>query len=255
MLDFQGITFTGDITPANTKYNFQIIANNNGVGDAIGCKFQKWWNAYYCESQNLGVLLFESIDGDFKDRTFSPMIINNNKIKFNNTLNTFMDHTWDGFYTGQIRQSRFPSLIQTGYTYNVTYTGTPPSNQRYKLIAENGGIVVYIKYTKPGAYIIKDLSGNTIAGNSWDDSVKNIATIKGTKCGENRYLGVDNILEFYLSAGCMVKIQPIDQILTRVRLNWTLDAFYADGGATSFVDRLAASLGIHASTIKVVQVY
>lgn len=38
-------------------------------------------------------------------------------------------------------------------------------------------------------------------------------------------------------------------------MEWTFDQFFADGGTTKFVDRLAASLGIHASTIKVVQVY
>lgn len=34
-----------------------------------------------------------------------------------------------------------------------------------------------------------------------------------------------------------------------------MSEFYADGGTTKFVDRLAASLGIHASTIKIVSVY
>jgi len=34
-----------------------------------------------------------------------------------------------------------------------------------------------------------------------------------------------------------------------------MDAFYADGGTTKFADRIAAVLGIHASTIKVVAVY
>lgn len=34
-----------------------------------------------------------------------------------------------------------------------------------------------------------------------------------------------------------------------------MDEFFADGGTTSFVDRLAGVLGIHASTIKVVAVY
>lgn len=34
-----------------------------------------------------------------------------------------------------------------------------------------------------------------------------------------------------------------------------MNEFYADGGTTKFVDRLAASLGIHASTIKIVSVY
>ena len=40
-----------------------------------------------------------------------------------------------------------------------------------------------------------------------------------------------------------------------VRLNWTLSAFYSSGGSTTFANRLAASLGIDPSTIKVVAVY
>jgi hypothetical protein len=40
-----------------------------------------------------------------------------------------------------------------------------------------------------------------------------------------------------------------------VRLNWTLEGFYADGGTTKFIDRLSSVLGIHASTVKVVSVY
>jgi len=35
-------------------------------------------------------------------------------------------------------------------------------------------------------------------------------------------------------------------------MEWTMDKFFADGGTTAFVDRLCASLGIHASTVKVV---
>jgi len=38
-------------------------------------------------------------------------------------------------------------------------------------------------------------------------------------------------------------------------MEWTFEEFFADGGTTTFVDRLTASLGIHASTIKVVSVY
>jgi len=38
-------------------------------------------------------------------------------------------------------------------------------------------------------------------------------------------------------------------------MDWTLAAFFADGGTTRFVDRLASSLGIHASNIKIVAVY
>lgn len=43
--------------------------------------------------------------------------------------------------------------------------------------------------------------------------------------------------------------------MSNVRMDWTVDEFYANGGVTSFVDRVAASLGIHASQFKVVAVY
>jgi len=38
-------------------------------------------------------------------------------------------------------------------------------------------------------------------------------------------------------------------------MEWTMDSFFANGGTTSFMDRVAGSLGIHASTIKIVSVY
>lgn len=37
-------------------------------------------------------------------------------------------------------------------------------------------------------------------------------------------------------------------------MEWTMDEFFDNGGTTSFIDRLCASLGIHASTVKVVGV-
>jgi hypothetical protein len=38
-------------------------------------------------------------------------------------------------------------------------------------------------------------------------------------------------------------------------MNWTMEGFFARGGTTFFVDRLAASLNIHASNIRIVSVY
>ena len=43
--------------------------------------------------------------------------------------------------------------------------------------------------------------------------------------------------------------------MTKVRMEWTMEEFYADGGTTRFVDRLSASLGIDANRIKTVAVY
>jgi hypothetical protein len=99
-----------------------------------------------------------------------------------------------------------------------------------------------------------------IKANEWDTAIKAPGEIKGDRarsplCGENRYRGVVNILEFYIRPGCQLTVEPIDSIYAAVRMNWTMEGFFAKGGTTYFVDRLAASLGIHASNIKIVSVY
>ena len=78
---------------------------------------------------------------------------------------------------------------------------------------------------------------------------------KDKGCGENRFVGVENFLDFWLEPGCDLIIEPKDSIMAKVRMDWTLAEFYSDGGTTRFVDRLAASLGISASRIKVVAIY
>jgi len=69
--------------------------------------------------------------------------------------------------------------------------------------------------------------------------------LTGTRgCGENRWVGVENYLEFWLEAGCLVQVVPVNAIMANVRLSWTLADFYAKGGVVSFTDRVAAALGI-----------
>ncbi len=80
--------------------------------------------------------------------------------------------------------------------------------------------------------------------------------MKKTKgCGENRFVGVENYLEFWLEPGCDLTIEPKDSIMAKVRMDWTLAEFYSEGGTTRFVDRLAASLGISSHRVKVVAIY
>lgn len=93
--------------------------------------------------------------------------------------------------------------------------------------------------------------------NAWDRTLEpdNYGTIKQIACGENRFVGVKSFLEFYITANCLLHIAPRDAIQTNVRMEWSMEKFFSKGGTTAFVDRLCASLGIHASTVKVVSVY
>lgn len=106
-------------------------------------------------------MLFESLDDDKWKRMVTPIKITNPTINSLTSLNTFMDHIWDGFYTGQLRLSRWPALIQTGTGSNHTiyYSSTPPNSQRFWLQSEYAGTKIIIKYPKAGAYILKDSKG------------------------------------------------------------------------------------------------
>jgi len=103
------------------------------------------------------------------------------------------------------------------------------------------------------------IDGEEVPYNQWQQSKLNpgqgeYGPVLQEKCGENRYRAVKNILEFYISGECELEINPRDAIMTKVRMEWTMDEFFAKGGTTAFIDRLCASLGIHASTVKVVGV-
>jgi len=69
----------GSITESNeTQYaaDFQIIPNNPGFSPAQDkCRLNKDLNGYYCEDDNLGVLIFESRDEDWMDRSMQPIYV------------------------------------------------------------------------------------------------------------------------------------------------------------------------------------
>lgn len=89
----------------------------------------------------------------------------------------------------------------------------------------------------------------------WNTEIGTHSPLLKSKCGENRYVGVKNFMEFYITAGCEVTITPRKAVIANVRMEWTLTEFYSDGGTSKFADRIASVLGIHASRIKVVAVY
>jgi len=73
-----------------------------------------------------------------------PVTISNEETGVSNVLNSFMDHVWDGFYTGRVRESTFPGLIVTGHDYDVAYTGTPFKNMIYTIRGGNGGAKITV---------------------------------------------------------------------------------------------------------------
>ena len=89
---------------------------------------------------------------------------------------------------------------------------------------------------------------------AYDDEAKMpLPLTKTAGCGENRFVALNNVLEFYITPGCTITIKPRDAIVGLVRMDWTQEEFWASGGTSSFVDRVASVLGIPASRVFVVQ--
>lgn len=81
--------------------DFEIIADNDGFAPGQkSCKKYEKMNAYICNNKNLGILLFESNDDDWKDRSLQPIYVQERGTTYRNKLNSMMDHVWDGFYSG-----------------------------------------------------------------------------------------------------------------------------------------------------------
>ena len=63
-----------------------------------------------------------------------------------------MDNTWDGFYAGQIRLSRFPALIDgNGGFYNISFTGSPAKKLRFTFNSNNKTAALTVRIAYPGA--------------------------------------------------------------------------------------------------------
>jgi len=116
------------------------------------------------------------------------------------------------------------------------------------------GMKVTIPFPAPFAFSVK-ANDVKIAPKAFNDAKGEPDELEKTVCGENRYVGVKNILEFYITPGCEISLRKRDAIQSSVRMEWTLEEFYADDGTTAFIDRLASVLGIHPSRVFPLQVY
>ena len=75
-----------------------------------------------------------------------------------------------------------------------------------------------ITYPDAGAFKIYDELQNPIEPTGWDYTTENWAVPTGAYCGEHRYLGMTNTLEFWMKPGCKILVYPRDVIVMAIRL-------------------------------------
>jgi parallel beta-helix repeat protein len=258
IIKFIDASATGDnipdyISSIESGTSFQILSNNIGVTANIdNCQFIFDWNAYLCRNDQLGQLVFESLDGDVEDRTFSPIQYRGegDYSAFNNTLNSFMDHCWDGHYTCQKRLSRFPGMLQLNRAYEIWFTGTQPGNSRYTIEGASEAtdyLILKIDFSKSIVYNVY-ADGTQVESYFYNDTLRDVPTITQTHCGENRFEESTYTYEFYLTRNCTVTLKAQDHLYGVIRLQMTVDQFFEE----DFRNSLAYNLGITTDKIKVV---
>lgn len=110
--------------------------------------------------------------------------------------------------------------------YVLNFSGTPPGRMRFKLDQSEGdGVMIRIEFPESAAYAVYSEEGDKMVENEWDVEIGGPSYIKKTHCGEWRYKGVDNDLDFYITPGCSLEIRKRDAVLSNVRMEWTLEAF------------------------------
>lgn len=138
-------------------------------------------NAYICQADKLGVMLFESQDIDRMDRWFHPMYMSKQGTEMNNKVNAMMERTWDGMYGDLSRLSRFPIIIEGSRrsVYDLTFTGTPAKKMLFTLSGSSRTMGTTVRIAYPSAMsrsITKD--GEIVDMNQWDKSISMYGEIK-----------------------------------------------------------------------------
>jgi len=62
----------------------------------------------------------------------------------------------------------------------------------------------------------------------WDQATGTWAVPTGSRCGENRYDDVENVLQFWIEPNCtlMLSVYPRDAIMLAVRLDMPINELY-----------------------------
>ena len=95
----------------------------------------------------------------------------------------------------------------------MNFTGSPAKKMRFMFNSNNktAGMTIRIAYPSAMSRSIT-INDKIIEYTQWNETLHMYGPITQSYCGENRYIGVKNILEFYLSNGCTLKIIPRDAI-------------------------------------------
>ena len=103
-------------------------------------------------------------------------------------------------------------MVEAGKDYTVNTTGTPTDKLRFGLSSDaTAGVRVRVLYDNVGSKTVK-ANGNVIQPMGFDDISRLPLELPKQTCGENRFVTLANYLEFYITPGCKILVEPNNSI-------------------------------------------
>lgn len=192
-----------------------------------------------------------------------PVNLTNSELNFKNVLNMGWEWSWVNGQPVDDRLVRYYSLFQYNQTYNVEFPASLPRSLRYAIQEDTPSdmkdrhadwAILKVKYTKPNSIRITLQNGTIIR--PFALSEKKDLNDYTWSCGANIYDDTDNSITFVVTRSdeCFVTASVLNAVKVAMRLETTVEDFYKNDMASTFIDNMAAFLGISMDRIRIVNV-
>jgi hypothetical protein len=268
-------TLLGGGNGATTLISSPPASGNPGgnISHPTECTRRLNWNSYECTPSHTAgrydLLYLESTDGDAASRRVHPLFVESNDSgengwKYLNVLNAYRDEGWNGAYTSGIRPARFPVSIRLGQHYDIRFSSTNPRDLRVALSSAgwDEGVVLTVRYQSPEQIEIRRASTMSfvppLAENYHDELVRlptnRSAFARDAIHGSSVWVNLERKLSFVVRGTEPLLLRTLNSVKVSLKLASSVEDFYDSGGTEAFVTKLAFSLGIPWSRIRVVSV-
>ncbi|CAF1327808.1 unnamed protein product [Rotaria sordida] len=128
--------------------NINLTHPYRGISRSNSCSLQSSWGMYICNSSiDYRMLIIESMDSDTEKRRLSPVAIMSNS-GYIDLINGPQDQSICNGYSCRKRISTFMAIVQSGQTYQIFLSSTPPRHIRFRLLNADSTIkcVLALRY-------------------------------------------------------------------------------------------------------------
>ena len=240
-----------DLSGAFYTSEANYIGNNPALSSESSCDFSAVWNGFRCTS-DFAQLSFLQSSRD-RDPVVSPVTVSVSDYPQGTPPNQIFRHSVDSHF-------KFAAITKVGREHFLEYSATMPSGILYKLSAptETDYIIVKLRSENPAPMFLKKQNNriaNGILGANNEYSFE-----APFSCGQNfifRENDQTNTIVFLITAeqDCEITVENNNVIELTAKLAVAVADFYSNDGPTTFVQNMAALLGVSFDRVRIVRVY